>query len=164
MWELILAFVLIFLGILFILLEALVPGGILGILGAIAMAGGVALAFNSSEYGYAALAFAVVGAIVALILVFKVVRKSRLGRSMVLDQNASADQGYVAQTTEDEAFVGRVGQTVTMCRPAGIATFDGRRVDVVADGMFIEAGVSVKVIAVDGNRMVVAAIENTDQT
>ena len=40
-------------------------------------------------------------------------------------------------------------------RPAGICEFDGRRVDVVSQGGFIDGGSEVEVIKVDGNRIVV---------
>jgi membrane-bound serine protease (ClpP class) len=43
-------------------------------------------------------------------------------------------------------------------RPAGIATIDGARVDVVSDGAFIEAGAAVVVTRVDGNRIVVSLV------
>jgi membrane-bound serine protease (ClpP class) len=43
-------------------------------------------------------------------------------------------------------------------RPAGIADFEGQRVDVVSDGEFIAAGDPITVIRVDGNRIVVRAL------
>ena len=161
---LIFALVLIFFGIILILLELVVPGGILGLIGGVAMVSGVWIAFESSEYGMAALLFAVLGAGLALILVFKYLPRSRLARSMILEERASAEEGYVAQTDRAEDWVGKVGVTVTMCRPAGIAAFKGDRVDVITEGTFIEEGQQVKVIAVDGNRMVVVPLEDIDQT
>jgi membrane-bound serine protease (ClpP class) len=43
-----------------------------------------------------------------------------------------------------------------MLRPAGHATIDGRRVDVVSRGEMIAEGVPVVVVEVEGNRVVVA--------
>ncbi|MGE3176984.1 MAG: NfeD family protein, partial [Vicinamibacterales bacterium] len=40
-------------------------------------------------------------------------------------------------------------------RPAGLATFDGERVDVVSDGDFVPAGAGIEVVRVTGNRIVV---------
>jgi membrane-bound ClpP family serine protease len=37
------------------------------------------------------------------------------------------------------------GEAVSTLRPSGIAKFNGRRVDVVADGEWIEAGQAVKI-------------------
>ena len=43
-------------------------------------------------------------------------------------------------------------------RPAGIAEIDGRRIDVVSDGEMIEPSVTVRVIQVEGNRVVVERV------
>ena len=48
-----------------------------------------------------------------------------------------------------------------MLRPAGHATIDGRRVDVVSRGEAIEAGTRIRVIEVAGNRVVVAQIQES---
>ena len=40
-------------------------------------------------------------------------------------------------------------------RPAGIADIDGKRVDVVSQGEWIDATTPIEVIRVDGNRIVV---------
>ncbi len=54
-------------------------------------------------------------------------------------------------------LVGREGVALTMLRPAGIARFGDRRVDVVADGEIIEKDTRVEVTEVSGNRVVVRA-------
>jgi len=46
---------------------------------------------------------------------------------------------------------------VTPLRPAGTAEFDGRRVDVLTDGEFIEAGATVRARAWRGGHLLVAA-------
>ena len=52
----------------------------------------------------------------------------------------------------------RSGVAASPLRPAGIATIDGRRVDVVSNGPLIEPGVAVVVDKVDGNRVVVRRV------
>ncbi|MCA9420604.1 MAG: NfeD family protein, partial [Nitrospira sp.] len=47
------------------------------------------------------------------------------------------------------------GIAVSDLHPSGIARFDGQRVDVVSDGGFIDAGQPLKVVRIDGNRIVV---------
>jgi len=54
-----------------------------------------------------------------------------------------------------EALVGRSGTAVTDLRPAGIAEFGGKRLDVVAQGDFIEKGSTIVIAEVHGNRIVV---------
>lgn len=61
-----------------------------------------------------------------------------------------ADKGLMA-------YVGRVGSAATVLRPTGAMDLDGERVDVVTEGAFVEAGTPVRVLYVQGTRVVVAA-------
>lgn len=53
--------------------------------------------------------------------------------------------------------VGMTGVARSILRPAGKAEIDGSLRDVVTDGEFVAAGASVRVVAVDAGRVVVAA-------
>jgi membrane-bound serine protease (ClpP class) len=53
------------------------------------------------------------------------------------------------------ALVGRVGKAVTVLRPTGAMEIDGQRIDVVTEGEFVEAGAPVRVLYVQGPRVVV---------
>jgi len=55
------------------------------------------------------------------------------------------------------ALVGRTGKAATVLRPAGVMDVDGERIDVVTEGEFVELGTPVRVLYVQGNRVVVAA-------
>jgi membrane-bound serine protease (ClpP class) len=77
------------------------------------------------------------------------------GRRLVLDTGMQADLGYVSAPASDRQWLGRTGTALSPLRPAGIAEIDGARVDVVSDGGFIDAGTSIEVTRVDGNRVVV---------
>ena len=52
-------------------------------------------------------------------------------------------------------LLGRRGRALTSLRPSGTVEIDGRRVDVVADGEFLDAGSAVVVSGVEGGRVVV---------
>lgn len=58
------------------------------------------------------------------------------------------------------AFVGRTGTAVTVLRPTGAIEIDGERLDVVTEGEFLESGTPVRVLYVQGSRVVVAAVED----
>jgi membrane-bound serine protease (ClpP class) len=53
---------------------------------------------------------------------------------------------------------GRAGTAATYLRPAGIASIDGRRVDVLTAGEFIAQGTPIKVVRVEGARIFVEPI------
>jgi membrane-bound serine protease (ClpP class) len=54
-----------------------------------------------------------------------------------------------------ELRAGDTGVAATTLRPAGKATFRGDSYDVVTSGDFIKEGASVRVVSVDGMRVVV---------
>jgi membrane-bound serine protease (ClpP class) len=58
-----------------------------------------------------------------------------------------------------QALDGKSGTTLTRCRPSGMAEIEGQRVNVVAEGTMLEAGIPIKVIRIEGNRVVVRGIE-----
>ena len=53
------------------------------------------------------------------------------------------------------------GTARTPLRPAGTVEIDGRLVDAVSDGTFLDAGTRVEVVAVEGDRITVAAREES---
>ena len=48
---------------------------------------------------------------------------------------------------------------MTPLRPSGTAVINGRRVDVVTEGGMIERNTPVKVVAIEGMRVVVRAVD-----
>lgn len=62
--------------------------------------------------------------------------------------------------TESKLKTGQVGITITKLRPAGQARFGDAIVDVVAEGDFTEKDKKVKIIRIEGNRVVVRQIED----
>lgn len=56
------------------------------------------------------------------------------------------------------ALVGRVGTAATVLRPSGAMEIDGQRIDVATEGEFLPAGTKVRVLYVNVNLVVVAAV------
>ena len=83
-----------------------------------------------------------------------------LWRWLVLHAEEKAEAGYIA-TGEHEALLGKEGVASTPLRPSGMGLIDGRRVNVAADGEFIERDCPIKVVEVEGNRIVVRKIGDT---
>ena len=61
-----------------------------------------------------------------------------------------------------KGYLGKIGIVVATCRPAGMADFDGVKLDVVTRGEYIEKGAMVDVIEVEGNRIVVKVSEPSE--
>jgi len=67
-----------------------------------------------------------------------------------------ADRSEDSEVTDPAAaLLGQTGIAVSPVGFAGMARIGGRRVDVVTEGEFIPPGVAVRVVAVDGPRVVV---------
>jgi membrane-bound serine protease (ClpP class) len=154
-------------GIVLLAIEVFVtPGfGIIGVLGLAALLGGLGLAL----VGAGATGTAVVGAIGrvatsllvaigAALILLRFLPRLPFGRRLILDTRLAASAGYGSTPESDRAWLGKRGTVVSTLRPAGIADFEGERVDVVSEGDFIEAGAPITVIRADGNRIVVRAL------
>src|SRR4029077_6104714 len=82
-----------------------------------------------------------------------------LRRSPVINavQNASGIQN-APDSQPLHKFKGEIGKSITPLRPAGAAMINDQKVDVVIEGKFVEAGVVVKVIRVNGSIVVVEPV------
>ena len=57
-----------------------------------------------------------------------------------------------------QVLVGKCGRTTSVLRPSGIGDFDGVRLNVVTEGEFLESGAAIRIVRVDGGRIVVRQI------
>jgi len=164
-------------GAVLLMLEFLViPGfGIAGVLGFAFMGAGLVMALvelnipwdvalDLGYFGEAAgrvavqLALALVVILIGLYLMTKYLPGSWLGSRLVLSSSTDAEQGFVTPPLADNKLLGQHGRVMGTLRPAGIAEFAGERVDVVSQGGFVEEGQEVEVVQVNGNRVVVKAL------
>ena len=76
---------------------------------------------------------------------------------LVLDEQQKNRDGYTS-VTDKSRFLGAIGVCATDLRPAGTITVEGEPVDVVTEGSFVKKGDIVKVINVDGSRVLVRQI------
>ena len=57
-----------------------------------------------------------------------------------------------------QVLVGKCGRTTSVLRPSGIGDFDGVRLNVVTEGEYLENGTAIRIVRVDGGRIVVKQI------
>ena len=111
------------------------------------------------------LGFIAVAVLLVAVFAFALIRHlpySRSLRGILLDSTTSREAGYLS-APEREDLIGAVGTTITALRPSGTATFGDERVDVVTEGPFLDAGVSVKILRADGYRHVVREVRVDNQ-
>ncbi len=155
--ELAVIIVLLVIGLVFLLMEVFIPSaGLLLIGGVGALSGSLFVAFRSSlALGVLVIVLIVILLPTEIIIGVKLFPKTPLGKRMILGPKAQTTASDRAPVEDLSGLVGKEGVTLTYLRPAGVADLEGRRVDVVAEGTMIDAHRPVKVVLVDGNRVVV---------
>jgi membrane-bound ClpP family serine protease len=145
-------------GLILMIIEIFHPGfGVFGVFGGILLIAGIVLTATS-----------LIEALVMLIVILTVLgfmlaiaiqsaSKGRLSKILVLHSEQKREQGYVG-TEELNYFLNAEGEAITILRPAGTVDFNGVKLDVVTEGGFISQGERVKVIKVQGRRIVVRKI------
>lgn len=145
-------------GIGLLVAEAFMPGfGVAGISGIVLETVSIVLTYlrygGLAALGLTIVILAIIGIVISMSL--RSATKGRLSRSpIILKNRETAAEGYSA-TADMEVFLGKVGKTTTILRPAGMAEFDGVKLNVVSDGEYIPKDTVVRVERVEGARVVV---------
>jgi len=136
-----------------LLTEMFLPGGVLGVLGGLALLAAVGLGY--SEFGAMGGTVLLCGLGTATLIGFciwmAVFPRTAVGRRLTLGRTLTT--GDTMPTSSP--LIGCEGVAITPLRPAGTARIEGRRVDVVAESELIEIGAEIEVIAAEGARVVV---------
>jgi membrane-bound serine protease (ClpP class) len=147
----------------------LLPGfGIAGVLGIVFMVAALVLTLVGLPLGVTfqtgawveplmRVTAALVVTMVLMLLSLRVLPSSRAGRGLVLATSTASSEGFVAH--DASRLLGQLGTSESELRPAGVARFGSERVDVVSEGTFIARGKPVRVVQVEGVRVVVRSEE-----
>lgn len=150
-------------GLAFIIAEFFVPGGILGLIGGALMV--ISLLFTGESVVHMAysLLIAMAVTIIGMVVLVKFFGKNlHLLSKLVLKDATTTEEGYVSNVNRIE-LLGKVGVTLTPLRPSGMILIDQEKVDVVSEGSYIDPGKKVRVIEVEGSRIVVREIREGDE-
>jgi len=105
------------------------------------------------------LTVALVLSIILIIVLAKFLPRTTIFKKFVLSVEEKSEEGFVSHTTTED-MVGKMGKALTDLRPSGTAEIDGNRVDVVTDSEFIEKGSRLKIVEVEGIRVVVREVKD----
>jgi membrane-bound serine protease (ClpP class) len=146
-------------GVLAIILEVFVPSaGIIGIAGLGSIIASVVIAFQrlGNLIGSVYLAVVLVLVPVFIVLYFRFFPRSPVGRWLISQDRQDKEKGYSSFTPEKYVdLVGKEGTSLTILRPVGTVRIDGQKFSAVTGGEFIEKDKPVKVVKVEGSRVVV---------
>lgn len=154
------------LGLIFCAIEMFVPGfGFFGISGIILIIAGIVVRMVCGGDALMLL-YMVLIALALFAVMFCVVgvliTKSRLGKTALFHVDSAVPSGRTEGTADYSHLVGQTGTVQSALRPVGRVQFGNERVDAVARDGFIDSGAQVKVIAVEGQRIVVDLADKED--
>jgi membrane-bound serine protease (ClpP class) len=144
-------------GVLLVGVEIYIPGAVVGVIGALALVGAAVVGFVAFPPPWGL--FSALGILVmcgaGLVFWIRYFPRTTAGRRLTLEHDG---REFRQQVPELQSLVGKEGTADSPLRPSGIALIDGARRDVIADGQFIPAGTRVKVVAMQGNHMIVRSV------
>lgn len=143
------------LGIVLLVAEVLVPGGVIGTVGAILMFIGCVIAFvqYGSGGGLLALVAGLVLAGVAFYIEFRVLPKTRIGRQAFLTKEMTGVSAALGQ--EARNLIGKSAEALTLLSPSGYVRVDGRRYEAFCQSGQAPVGSALEVIGADSFRLIV---------
>jgi membrane-bound ClpP family serine protease len=141
-------------GVVVVIAEIILPsGGIISILALSIFAYSLFIVFTDIS---TAAGVVFVAADLVLIPVLVIVGLKLMAKSPVtLRKTLSREEGVSVQSQDLDSYIGEKGTAVTDLRPAGIAAINGKRMDVVTRGEYVEKDAAVIVAAVTGNQIIV---------
>ncbi|MFA9559364.1 NfeD family protein [Evansella sp. AB-rgal1] len=128
--------------------------GTIAIVGMLLMVLGLALPAPSITYGVL-VGMALVIAAPASYLFTKVFTPRNMWSKMTLKEKLTSELGYNSMNVEYKELIGKTGMTKTPFRPTGTVEVDGKLYSATTDNLWLEANKKVKIISVDGTRIVV---------
>lgn len=144
-------------GIILLIIEALiVPGFSIPGLAGLAMMG-YSIYKATSTYGALGTSITLLVSIVSAVLVIKLSLKSRTMKKIALDYTEKTAKS----NTDLTYLVGKNGRALTPLRPAGTAIFEKERYDVVTEGDYIPENATIRVLDVEGSRIIVILAERS---
>lgn len=133
--------------------ETALPEMVSGIVGSLSLLAAVILGFQ--EFGYLTgsliLGAVLVGLVMGTLCWLEYLPESRVAR-LYISRRAVGELGVARP-----GLLNCTGVAITPLRPSGTAFINGKRVDVISEGGLIERDAPLRVVAVEGLRVVVRA-------
>ena len=97
------------------------------------------------------------GAVIGIYLLLNLMVKTKFWKQLTAPGSQKKEDGYT-NSFGWESLIDQVGEADTDLHPSGWVIVESKRFFMISEGDFIEKGSSVKVLSVDGNRIVVKKI------
>jgi membrane-bound ClpP family serine protease len=148
-------------GVIFIAVEVIIPGGILGAIGGLLMFAGCAVAFSTygTWGGALALTAALLLGALALFFEFRILPKTAIGRRAFLTTEVTGVSAALGKEALD--LVGHPAEALTMLSPSGYVRVNGERYEAFSQSGQIPAGAMLDIVGADNFRLIVSLRKTT---
>lgn len=123
--------------------------------GILFMLTGLYFTFGGNVTALWVLTLAIILAIAGMYFIADHLPESYLWKKIALHSTLTSSKGFVSSTRNLFTYEGKEGIAVTVLRPSGKVKIDGVILDAVTDGDFINQGIPIKVLRIEGNRLIV---------
>jgi membrane-bound serine protease (ClpP class) len=142
-----------------IIVEAFVPAaGLIGAAGLGSIVASVVVVFRrvGTTAGSIYLGVVLVLVPVLVVLYFRYFPRTFAGRWLISPHRQERDKGYTSYTPERYGeLLGKEGVSLTIMRPVGTVLIEGRRYSAVTSGEYLEKDQPIRVVRIEGSRIVV---------
>jgi len=147
-------------GLLLLLAEIFfIPGfGLAGIGGIAAILTSIFLTFGNIVQATYSILIALGVSIIGLLLLIKYIPSTRTWRKFVLSTEQKKELGYTVGTKDLTRLNGKEGIAITPLRPSGIVEVNGKKLNALTQGEYVDSNTRIKIISVEGNKIVVEAV------
>ncbi|AMG60570.1 serine protease [Staphylococcus lugdunensis] len=146
-------------GVIFVIIELFIVGAVIGFFGIVLISLSLIMLGDNLFIMLFNVIIAVILSIVEWVILVKLLnRKIPFFEKVVLKDSTNAEAGYRSHDDRSH-LVGKIARTSTDLRPAGIILINDERIDAVSDGSFILRNKDVKILEVEGTRVVVREID-----
>ncbi|ATQ59381.1 MULTISPECIES: NfeD family protein [Staphylococcus] len=146
-------------GLILLIIELFVIGAVIGMIGIILITLSIIILGDNILLMLGNVIVALILSIIEWVILVKIFnRKIPFLDKVILKDSTNSEAGYRSHDDRSH-LLGKTAHTVTDLRPAGIITCDNDRIDAVSDGSFILRNRQVKILEVEGTRVVVREIE-----
>jgi len=136
-----------------------IPGfGLAGIGGVTAIIASIFLTFGNIVQATYSILIALGISTIGFFLLIKYIPSTRTWRKFILSTQQKRELGYTVGTKDLKRLIGEGGFAITTLRPSGIVEVDGKKLNVITKGEYIESNTKIKIISVEGNKIVVEAV------
>lgn len=155
------ALICLILGLSLMVFEMFTPGmGVPGILGLVLLIVAIVLRADSFVNGAVTLAIILVLLGAAGFFIFRSFKKGTLSRTPLILKESIGEKSTSLSDADMQQLVGLEGIALSALRPSGNAMFGDRRLDVVTEGEFVAKGAKIRIMRVEGLRVLVKPAGN----